>query len=66
MKSRLKELRARHGYNQTELAKRANVSRQTISLIERGEYMPSILIAVRIARIFNEPVENVFIIEEDE
>ncbi|WP_108306785.1 helix-turn-helix transcriptional regulator [Metalysinibacillus jejuensis] len=66
MKSRLKELRARHGYNQTELAKRANVSRQTISLIERGEYMPSILIAVRIARIFNEPVEDVFIIEEDE
>ncbi|KFL44088.1 XRE family transcriptional regulator [Lysinibacillus sp. BF-4] len=66
MKSRLKELRARDGYNQTELAKRANVSRQTISLIERGEYMPSILIAVRIARIFNEPVENVFIIEEDE
>ncbi len=66
MKSRLKELRAREGYNQTELAKRANVSRQTISLIERGEYMPSILIAVRIARIFNEPVEDVFIIEEDE
>lgn len=66
MKSRLKELRARDGYNQTELAKRANVSRQTISLIERGEYMPSILIAVRIARIFNEPVEDVFIIEEDE
>lgn len=66
MKSRLKELRARHGYNQTELAKRANVSRQTISLIERGEYMPSILIAVRIARIFNESVEDVFIIEEDE
>ena len=66
MKSRLKELRARDGYNQTELAKRANVSRQTISLIERGEYMPSILIAVRIARIFNESVEDVFIIEEDE
>lgn len=66
MKSRLKELRARDGYNQTELAKRANVSRQTISLIEREEYMPSILIAVRIARIFNEPVEDVFIIEEDE
>ena len=66
MKSRLKELRARDGYNQTELAKRANVSRQTISLIEREEYMPSILITVRIARIFNEPVEDVFIIEEDE
>lgn len=66
MKTRLKELRAREGLNQTQLAKLAKVSRQTISLIEREEFMPSLLIAVRIARIFNEPVENIFIIEEDE
>ncbi len=66
VKSRLKELRARDGLNQTELAKLAKISRQTISLIEREEYMPSILIAVRIARIFNEPVENVFLIGEEE
>lgn len=66
MKSRLKELRAREGLNQTQLAKLAKVSRQTISLIEREEFIPSLLIAVRIARIFNEPVEKIFIIEEDE
>jgi len=66
MKNRLKELRARDGYNQTQLAKLAHVSRQTISLIERDDFMPSILTAVRIARIFNEPVENVFIFEEEE
>ncbi|MCG7421007.1 transcriptional regulator [Macrococcus epidermidis] len=66
MKNRLKELRARDGYNQTQLAKLAKVSRQTISLIERDDFMPSILTAVRIARIFDEPVENVFIIEEEE
>ena len=66
MKSRLKELRARDGYNQTQLAKLANVSRQTISLIEREEYMPSLLIAVRISRIFNEPVESIFIFDEGE
>jgi len=66
MRTRLKELRARHGYNQTELAKLAKVSRQTISLIEREEYVPSLLIAVRIARIFNEPIEKIFIFEEDE
>ncbi|MFS0749359.1 helix-turn-helix transcriptional regulator [Oceanobacillus sp. 1P07AA] len=66
MKSRLKELRARDGYNQTQLAKLAKVSRQTISLIERGEYMPSLLIAVRIARIFEEPIEKVFQFEESE
>ncbi|WP_010651519.1 helix-turn-helix transcriptional regulator [Oceanobacillus massiliensis] len=65
MKSRLKELRAREGLNQTELAKLAKVSRQTISLMEREEFIPSLLIAVRIARIFNEPVENVFMIEEE-
>lgn len=66
MKNRLKELRARDGYNQTQLAKLAKVSRQTISLIERDDFMPSILTAVRIARIFDEPVENVFIFEKEE
>ncbi|HFU4090170.1 TPA: helix-turn-helix transcriptional regulator [Streptococcus suis] len=60
LKNRLKELRARDGLNQTELAKLAEVSRQTISLIERGEYTPSVVIAMRIAEIFNENVENVF------
>ncbi|HFI0070848.1 TPA: helix-turn-helix transcriptional regulator [Streptococcus suis] len=60
LKNRLKELRARDGLNQTELAKLAEVSRQTISLIERGEYTPSVVIAMRIAQIFNENVENVF------
>lgn len=45
LKSRLKELRARDGLNQTELAKLAGISRQTISLLERDEYTPSIIIA---------------------
>lgn len=66
MKTRLKELRARDGLNQTELAKRAKVSRQTISLIEREEFVPSLLIAVRIARIFNEPIEAIFLFKEEE
>ncbi|HEL1586187.1 TPA: helix-turn-helix transcriptional regulator [Streptococcus suis] len=60
LKNRLKELRARDGLNQTELAKLAQVSRQTISLIERGEYTPSVIIAMQIAQIFNEPLESVF------
>ncbi len=66
MRSRLKELRARDGLNQTQLAKLAKVSRQTISLIEREEFIPSLLIATRISRIFEEPVENIFFFEEDE
>lgn len=64
LKNRLKELRARDGVNQTEMAKRAGVSRQTISLIERGEYTPSVVIAMKIAQVFHEPLENVFRLEE--
>lgn len=66
MKTRLKELRARDGLNQTELAKLAKISRQTVSLIEREEFVPSLLIAVRIAKIFNESIENIFFFEEEE
>ncbi len=66
MKTRLKELRARDGYNQTQLAKKAGVSRQTISLIERNDFMPSVLTAAKIARIFGESIENVFILEEED
>ena len=66
LKNRLKELRARDGLNQSELAKRAQVSRQTISLLERGEYTPSVVIAIRIAQIFEETVESVFRLEEED
>ncbi|HEN3068742.1 TPA: helix-turn-helix transcriptional regulator [Streptococcus agalactiae] len=60
LKNRLKELRARDGINQTELAKLTGVSRQTISLIERGEYTPSVIIAMKIFQVFKESLENVF------
>ncbi|MEK4229681.1 helix-turn-helix transcriptional regulator [Solibacillus sp. FSL H8-0538] len=66
MKNRLKELRARDGMNQSELAKRAKISRQTVSLIERGEYLQSLLIAARIAKVFQEPIENFFRFSEEE
>ncbi|WP_274315678.1 helix-turn-helix transcriptional regulator [Staphylococcus hyicus] len=59
MRTRLKELRAREGYNQTVLAKKARISRQTVSLIERNEFMPSIITAFKIAHIFGEKVEDV-------
>ena len=62
MRNRLKELRARDGLNQTQLAKLAGVSRQTISLIERNNFMPSVLTAIKIARIFNETVETVLLL----
>ena len=66
LKNRLKELRARDGLNQTDLAKKAGVSRQTISLLERDKYTPSVVIALKIAQIFNESVENVFRLVEEE
>jgi putative transcriptional regulator len=66
MKTRVKELRARYGLNQSELARRAKISRQTVSLIEREEYIPSLLIAKRFAQIFEEPIEAIFLFDEEE
>ena len=65
LRNRLKELRARDRLNQTELARKAGISRQTVSLIERGEYAPSVIIALKIAHIFGENVENVFYLKEN-
>lgn len=65
LRNRLKELRARDRLNQTALARKAGISRQTVSLIERGEYASSVIIALKIAHIFGENVENVFYLEEN-
>ena len=62
----LKEDRSRLGINQTELGKRAGVSRQTISLIERGDYSPSVTLALKLAKICQVTVEDIFVYEEDE
>ena len=64
--NRLKEYRSSKGINQTELGKLAGVSRQTISLIERGDYSPSVTLALKIARIFQVSVEDIFMYEEYE
>lgn len=66
MKNRLKELRTRNKYTQTQLSEHTGISRQTISLIERNNFTPSILIAIKISRSFSEQVENVFIIEKND
>ena len=64
--NKLKEYRSDLGINQTEMGKLAGVSRQTISLIERGDYHPSVLLALRIARVFGAPLEEVFFLEGEE
>ena len=66
LENRLKEHRARINVNQTTLGKMAGVSRQTISQIERGDYSPSVTLALKLAQIFQVPVEEIFIYVEDE
>ena len=53
LKNRLKEYRARINVNQTEMGKLVGVSRQTISQIERGDYSPSVTLALKIAKVLN-------------
>ena len=64
--NRLREQRARLGLNQQQLGQLVGASRQTISLIERGDYNPSVLLALRIARVFGAPLEEVFFLEGEE
>ncbi|UOX53308.1 helix-turn-helix transcriptional regulator [Dorea longicatena] len=63
--NRLKEYRSRLGVNQTEMGKLAGVSRQTISQIERGDYLPSVTLALKLAKICEVNVEDIFIYEEE-
>lgn len=63
--NRLKEYRSRLGVNQTEMGKLAGVSRQTISQIERGDYSPSVTLALKTAKICEVSVEDIFIYEEE-
>lgn len=62
----LKVQRAKLGINQSALGKMAGVSRQTISLIERGDYNPSISLVLKLSEIFQVPVEELFTLVEDE
>jgi putative transcriptional regulator len=64
--NRLKEHRARLGINQQEMGRLAGVSRQTISQIERGDYSPSVTLALKLARLCGVTVEDIFSYEEDE
>lgn len=64
MKNRVKEERARLNLQQQELAERIAVSRQTIHSIENNRYVPSTVLALKIAAIFQKPVEDIFQLEE--
>ena len=62
----LSNLRKEKGINQTDLGRMVGVSRQTISLIERGDYNPSVMVALSLAKVFAVSVEDIFTLEEDD
>ena len=66
MKNRIEEIRNAKGIKQEELSKMLGVSRQTISSLENGRYNPSIILAFKIAKLFEMSIEDIFIYEEEE
>lgn len=64
MKNNIKVERAINGLTQEELANKVSVSRQTINAIESNKYVPSAVLALKIAREFKKPVEEIFTLEE--
>lgn len=63
--NQIRELRTDRGITQQELADQIKVTRQTVVALERGGYVPSLALALRIARLFSTPVETVFWFADD-
>lgn len=66
MNNRIKVARAGQGMTQQQLAEAAGVSRQTINAIESGKFVPSTVLALKMARIFGCKVEDIFQLEDDD
>ena len=66
MKNRLEELRKTRGISQADLGLVLEVSRQTIISLEKGRYNPSLMLAFKISRYFDQPIEAIFLDEEGE
>ena len=60
MKNKLRELRAARAWSQGDLAEKLAVSRQTINALETEKYDPSLPLALKIAKLFKQPVEEIF------
>jgi putative transcriptional regulator len=60
----LKVWRAKFDFTQEELAKKVDVTRQTIIALEKGKYNPSVELALKIATIFNTTIEEIFFLRE--
>lgn len=66
MTNNLKVFRAIKNISQEELAKQISVSRQTINAMEKGKYVPSTVLALKLAQFFEKRVEEIFILEESD
>ncbi|BBL07207.1 MULTISPECIES: helix-turn-helix transcriptional regulator [Alistipes] len=66
MKNRIRVERAEVRMTQQQLADAVGVSRQTVNAVETGKFVPSTLLALKIARTFRKPVEAIFALEEGE
>jgi putative transcriptional regulator len=60
MNNRLKVLRTERNWSQADLAAALGVSRQTVNALETGRYDPSLPLAFKIARVFEQPIESIF------
>jgi len=66
MKNTLRVERAIKDMTQADLAEQIGVSRQTINTIESNKYVPSTVLALKIARVFEKPVEEIFSLEDSD
>jgi putative transcriptional regulator len=66
MINHVKEMRVSLGMTQQELGDLLKVSRQTIFSIETGKYVPSTILSLKISKIFNKPVEKIFVLEKND
>lgn len=66
MENKIKELRKEMGFTQDELARKLQVSRQTVNSLEKGRYDPSLLLAYKLAQVFSRTIEEVFIFDSEE
>jgi putative transcriptional regulator len=64
MTNNLKVERAIHDMTQADLAEKIGVSRQSINAMEKNKYVPSTVLALKIAKLFNRPLEDIFFLED--
>jgi len=63
VRNRVKAFRTERGWTQEQLAEQVGVSRQSINSIERNRYVPSLPLALKFARVFERPTEDIFSLE---